>query len=164
MGNAGRRLAVVIAAGLSVATRAAAAQDQKDEVLKAGQAVFDAMGKRDTAALRTLLHPIAHFVATIQVGDSVVVRGTTRDEFFGQIASINGVPRERMWDAEVRVSGTIASIWTPYDFHLGTTFSHCGVDSFQLVQTNRGWQVTSITYTVVRPAERCKPSPLGAPR
>ena len=69
-----------------------------------------------------------------------------------------------MWNAEVRVSEGIATIWTQYDFHLGTAWSHCGIDSFQLVKTPGAWQVTSIIYTVVRPASRCQPNPLGPPR
>src|SRR5256885_3716182 len=40
--------------------------------------------------------------------------------------------RERMWNPEVRIDGGIATLWTPYDFHVGPRFSHCGYDAFQL--------------------------------
>ena len=142
----------------------AAAQSAKDDVLKAGQAVFDAMARRDTVELKRLVHPAALLIATVGTGDSATARVGTRDQFLVQIATSATVPIERMWNAEVRVSEGIATIWTQYDFHLGTVWSHCGIDSFQLVRTSSGWQVTSITYTVVRPASRCKPNPLGPPR
>ncbi len=142
----------------------AAAQSPKDVVLKTGQAVFEAMARRDTVDLKRLLHPAAQLIATIGAGDSATVRVSTRDQFLVQIATMATVPIERMWNAEVRVSDGVATIWTQYDFHLGTAWSHCGIDSFQLVRAPAGWQVTSIVYTVVRAASRCKANPLGPPR
>ena len=142
----------------------AAAQSPKDDVLKTGQAVFEAMARRDTVDLKRLVHPAAQLIATVGTGDSATVRVSTRDQFLVQIATMATVPIERMWNAEVRVSDGVATIWTQYDFHLGTAWSHCGIDSLQLVRTPTGWLVTSIVYTVVRPASRCKANPLGPPR
>ena len=141
-----------------------AAQDAKSEVHRTAQAMFDAMGRRDTASLRRLVHPMAHLIAVVETGDSVTSRVTSRDQFLAQIAWFPIAPLERLWDPEIRVSGPIASIWTPYDFHRGKEFSHCGIDSFQLVRSKAGWVITSIIYTVVGPASRCQPSPLGQPR
>ncbi len=141
-----------------------AAQSPKDEVLKTGQAVFEAMARRDTVELKRLVHPAAHLIATAGAGDSAAAHVSTRGQFLLAVATMAAVPIERMWNAEVRVSEGVASIWTQYDFHLGTVWSHCGIDSFQLVKTAAGWQVTSIVYTVVRPVSRCKPHPLGPPR
>lgn len=161
-----RTLPLLVGLGLSLVGRSApaAAQSPKDGVLKTGQAVFEAMARRDTVELKRLVHPAAHLIATIGTGDSATARVSTRDQFLVQIATMATVPIERMWNAEVRVSEGIASIWTQYDFHLGTVWSHCGIDRFQLVKTAAGWQVTSIIYTIVRPASRCKPNPLGPPR
>ena len=64
-----------------------------------------------------------------------------------------------MWNPEVRIDGAIATLWTPYDFHIGVRFSHCGYDAFQLARGERGWYVTAITYTV-RPAPCPTPPPL----
>jgi len=158
-----RVIMVTAVAGVLV-VEPARGQDQKAAVVSTVQATFDAMGVRDTNALKTLLHPKAHLVATLESGDSTVVRVSTRDEFIAQIARAGPRPLERMWDPEVRVSGGIATLWAPYDFHTGTTFSHCGIDSVHLARTPSGWQITSIIYTVVRPADRCPPSPLGASR
>ena len=157
-------LLLCLGSALIGAPAPAAAQSPKAEVLKTGQAVFDAMARRDTVELKRLVHPAAHLIATIGTGDSAAARVSTRDQFLVQIATMATVPIERMWNAEVRVSEGIATIWTQYDFHLGTAWSHCGIDSFQLVKTPGAWQVTSIIYTVVRPASRCQPNPLGPPR
>jgi hypothetical protein len=148
---------------LWTAPESAGAQSSKEAVLQAGQAVFDAMARRDTAALRDLLHPMAHLMASVETADSTTVRAVTRDQFLAQVAAAPTMI-ERMWNAEVKVSGTIASIWTQYDFHQGPNWSHCGIDAFHLVKTGRGWQVTSIIYTVVRDAARCPKHPLGPPK
>ena len=57
------------------------------------------------------------------------------------------------------LSGPLAQVWAPYDFHVNAAFSHCGVDSFILFKTTMSWQVASISYTV-KP-HGCTPSPLG---
>ena len=57
---------------------------------------------------------------------------------------------ERAWAPEVRVSGTLATVWAEYDFHFGTQFSHCGVDAVQLLKLpERGWTIVSIADTYV---------------
>ena len=138
------------------------AQDQKAEVLQAGQSVFEAMARRDTEALRRLIHPAVVLVAAVEADGKPVPQVSGFQQFLDQITYFPTVPLERIWNAEVRVSGTIATIWTQYDFHRGTEFSHCGTDSFQLIKTPTGWQITGLIYTIVR--EHCPKNPAGPPR
>lgn len=53
-----------------------------------------------------------------------------------------------MWDAEVEVSGDLATLWAPYDFHIGERFSHCGFDAFHFVRQDGAWRIAALTYTV----------------
>ncbi|MDG1509236.1 MAG: hypothetical protein P8Q53_05605 [Flavobacteriaceae bacterium] len=55
--------------------------------------------------------------------------------------------RERYWDAKVLTDGFIASVWAPYDFYLKGSFSHCGVDLFYLVKTDKVWKIAHFGYT-----------------
>ena len=55
--------------------------------------------------------------------------------------------RERYWDAKVLTYGFIASVWAPYDFYLNGSFSHCGVDLFYLVKTDKAWKIAHFGYT-----------------
>jgi hypothetical protein len=66
---------------------------------------------------------------------------------------------ERYWDATVLIQGDIAVFWAPYDFHVGGEFSHCGIDSFQLVRQQGKWLLSNLSWTLER--ENCPPSPLG---
>jgi hypothetical protein len=154
-------IALLVALTVGRSARAVA-QDPKAAVLAAGQAVFDAMAKRDTAALRRLVHPAGHLFATFERDGQPEARVSSANDFVTQIGSYPTVPLERMWDAEVRVSGTVATIWTQYDFHNNGVFSHCGIDSFQFVRGPDRWLLTSIIYTVVR--DPCPKNPNGPPR
>jgi hypothetical protein len=41
----------------------------------------------------------------------------------------------------------MATAWTPYKFYLDKTFSHCGVNAFQLFKSENGWKIISILDT-----------------
>jgi hypothetical protein len=63
-----------------------------------------------------------------------------------------GTPHDVMWDErthdeEVRVDGTLAQVWAPYEFYAGPKFSHCGVDAFMLAKTAQGWRIVSLGDT-----------------
>ncbi|HYD90904.1 MAG TPA: nuclear transport factor 2 family protein, partial [Flavobacterium sp.] len=46
---------------------------------------------------------------------------------------------------QIFVDGGIASAWTPYEFYFEDKFSHCGVNSFQLILEDGKWKITGIT-------------------
>jgi hypothetical protein len=61
---------------------------------------------------------------------------------------------ERILDYQIKVDGTMASAWTPYRFYVNGNFSHCGVNSFQLVKMAEGWKIVYIIDT--RRKEPCE--------
>ena len=61
---------------------------------------------------------------------------------------------ERILDYQIKVDGTMASAWTPYRFYVNGNFSHCGVNSFQLVRMTEGWKIVYIIDT--RRKEPCE--------
>lgn len=123
----------------------AGAEDPGDRsaVLQATEMLFSAMQARDTAALRRLIHPRALIVAVSD--DRVGVR--TVDEWIPGVTRTPDVLTERMWDPRVEVDGNLATLWAPYDFHLGERFSHCGYDAFQFVREGGAWKMIAITFT-----------------
>lgn len=133
--------------------------DERD-VVATVQRIFDAMEKCDPATIRALSIPSGALVR-VAVGTDQPPRSTTLDTFAGQFATCSRKLLERMWTPQVRVHKGIATLWAPYDFWIDGTFSHCGIDSFELVKTATGWVLASGTYTVER--DGCAPSPLGAP-
>ncbi len=136
-----------------------AQNNEERAVIAAAQAVFDAMEALDAEAFRNAVVPDG-FLLSVGPGTT---RRTTRDQFAANIARQTRPMIERMWDAEVRIDGPVATVWAAYDFYSAAEFSHCGTDAFQLVKTAEGWKVVVISYTSQAPPE-CTTHPEGPPR
>lgn len=71
-----------------------------------------------------------------------------------------GTPRNQKYDervlfSKILIDVPLASVWTDYKFYIDEKFSHCGVNSFQMVKGDKGWQIIHIIDT--RRKENCKP-------
>ena len=132
------------------------------EVLATVQKFFDTMAAKDAAGAAEVVDPEGDFVSVrwASNGERIVRRSSMKDYLAGLETETESL-LERMWDPEVRIQGPIATVWTPYDFYVDGAFSHCGVDAFELLQTESGWIITGGLYTVERAG--CPPSPLGPP-
>lgn len=132
-------------------------------ILATVQSLFDALGERDTALLTAILHPdiLMRSVERSAAGE----RSASTSTLEGMVARLEADgPRmtERMWDPEVRISGDLATVWTPYDFYVGEDLSHCGADAFILMREGGDWQITSLSWTRLQPPE-CELHPDGPP-
>lgn len=155
-----RRIAVAIGLlSLAVAAPVHAQATPRDSVIAVVQEFFRAMAGNDAKAAERTMHPDGRTFVLTTAGDSAVLSRSTAANFFATLAGNKRTFVERMWEATVMVHGPIAVVWTPYDFHIDGTFSHCGVDAFSLARANGTWRIVSITYTVERTG--CAPSPLG---
>jgi hypothetical protein len=47
----------------------------------------------------------------------------------------------------VKADGALAVAWTPYKFYYKGNFSHCGIDSYQLVRINGIWKIQYLIDT-----------------
>ncbi len=139
----------------------ARAQSPESAVIAAVQQLFDAMAARDTAAARAVLMPEGLFFAVLTDEGEGTVSATPHTDFLARLGTAQERWLERMWEPQVLIHGPLAVVWTRYDFYRGDTFSHCGMDAFNLIRTAEGWKIASAAYTVER--DGCPPSPLGPP-
>lgn len=151
-------LAILVGLPVSVSAQTAAVSDSA-AVVAVVQRLFEAMASRDTVTARALLLPGSRLIS-LRPGASPRVQSDTA--FIRSLAAAREQLLERMWNPLVRVHGGLAELWTPYDFHRGGRFSHCGVDAVTLVRGADGWQIAGIAYTVEPTG--CAPSPLGPPK
>jgi hypothetical protein len=162
MTTAGTRRAVrgalTILGTLLVAAGAAEAQDTgSDDPAIAVQRLFDAMRERDTLAVRQAFHPEGRLMtAGRDRAGNPVAQTTTVDAFVSAVGSAGARLDERISDVEVRVDGGLATVWAHYEFYVDTTFSHCGVDAFQLARTADGWKIIQVADT--RRRDGCDPA------
>ena len=61
---------------------------------------------------------------------------------------------ERITFSNILIDGNLASVWTPYEFYYQGKFSHCGVNSFQLVKSDNEWKIQYMIDT--RRKDNCK--------
>jgi hypothetical protein len=139
------------------------AASEEKAVLAVVQRMFDAMKAKDTVAFREIFEPNAKLVGmrTRPNGEQVVqVLPWDRFGTF-MLNDTRGPWIERAWSPEVRIRGTLATVWAEYDFHFGQTPSHCGVDAVQLLKTPTGWKIVSIadTYESAGCPQRPAPKP-----
>jgi hypothetical protein len=155
LGVVGLACAFALIVGFT-ARRAGASQSTDDaQALAVVQRLFDGMRTRDTALLRAIFDSSARLISTRQ-GE---MRTQSADGFIRAIATAKPgvVLNERMWAPEVRIDADLAQVWAKYDFHNSETFSHCGVDAFELTRTSSGWKIVQVAYTVRTTG--CTPAP-----
>lgn len=118
--------------------------------------LFDAMRTGDSTGLHALFLPDAHLRTTFFHNESggYVVYEENLQEFLDAI----GTPHDGIWDERTAahrylIDASLAQVWMDYSFYFNGTFSHCGVNSFQLILTPGGWKISDITDT--RRTENC---------
>ncbi len=152
------------------ATPAAAAADhmptdaEREAILAAVQGIFDALATGDGEILREIMHPDVLMHSVERAADGTrSSSSSTRDQLIARLEGSEQVLTERMWDAEVRVSGDLAMVWTPYDFYVGDELSHCGADALLLTRNeDESWTIVALSWTRLQPPE-CELHPDGPP-
>jgi hypothetical protein len=135
------------------------AQTPEDAVKLPIQALFDGMRKSDTVLLASAFAPNAIMQTVIKTKDGST---TVRTEELKNFISFVGKPHTEVYDERIsfdaiKIDGDLAVAWTPYKFYVSEKFSHCGINSFQLVRLNGVWKIQYIIDT--RRKEGCTPNP-----
>ncbi len=156
------RCMALLAAVCTVPSRVDAQTSDERDALATVQKLFDAMRAKDSAAIRSLFVADGRLVGmrTRPTGETIM-QSLTADQFAAFVArDTRAAWIERAWSPQVRVRGSLATVWAEYDFHFGTQFSHCGVDAVQLLKVpNRGWQIVSIADTFEQAGCPSRPAP-----
>ncbi|UOQ99973.1 nuclear transport factor 2 family protein [Hymenobacter sp. 5317J-9] len=154
-----RATSLLLAALFSAPAFVAQAQKAPSETAAVQQTVtafFDGMRRGDSTMVRRTLAPGAVFHG---IGGKPGQPPTLETENINGFLKAVGTPHPAIWDERVQfervlIDANLASVWAPYEFYLGSKFSHCGYDSFQLVKLTDGWKIAHIIDT--RRKEKCK--------
>lgn len=124
-------------------------QTAVDSVKATIDKLFWAMKSSDAQLLKRCFadSAILQTIAKDKTGNSVV-----KNEVVADFAKMIGtMPKEaadeRITYDIVKVDGPLAIAWTPYKFYYNGQFSHCGVNSFQLVRFNGVWKIQYLIDT-----------------
>ena len=121
------------------------AQTAEDSVKSVINQLFAAMKSSDAKRLQDCF-------ADSAILQTITANGKIRNEqvsaFASQIASLpKDAADERIRFEVVKVDDKLAIAWTPYRFYYSGKFSHCGVNSFQLVRLNGAWKIQYLIDT-----------------
>lgn len=131
------------------------AQSPEKEVEAVIRSLFEGMKNKDPELVKAAFSESA-LMQTVQAKPEGSTLGSNSvADFVNRIATTPAetVLDEQILDYQIKVDGTMASAWTPYKFFVNGNFSHCGVNSFQLVKMAEGWKIVYIIDT--RRKENC---------
>jgi len=132
-----------------LSSKSFAQQPDQEGIKQTINTLFDAMRKGDSTLLRSTFAKDIVFQSVANKKDgSVALVTENANDFIKQIST----PHKEVYDEQIvyndiKIDGDLASVWAPYKFYLGKTFSHCGVDVFQLMKTKDGWKIIYIVDT-----------------
>lgn len=127
----------------------AVAQSAEDSVKMVINKMFTAMKNADGEMLKSTFSDSIVFQSIGRNKEGVmIVRNESPAGFIDQISNAKpGSLDERITFETIKVDGPLAFAWTPYSFYFNNNFSHCGVNSFQLVRFNGVWKIQYIIDT-----------------
>ena len=142
----------------------ASADDMEDSeeaaILAVVQQAFDALGPMDGDVWRQIQYAEGTTLSVRPDAESGEWVMNMRSNEAG-LAGFDGVDRGYYegWTAEptVMIRGAIAVVWGEYDFWINDTFSHCGVDSIDLVKLDGTWKIANFMWTAE--TENCPTDP-----
>ena len=124
------------------------AQTTEDSVKAVINKLFEGMKNSDGSLIKDAFADSA-ILQTIGNREGKAVIRT--DEVRGFVESIGKLAKgdadERIQFETIKIDGPLAIVWTPYKFYYKGQFSHCGVNSFQLVRLNGGWKIQYLIDT-----------------
>jgi hypothetical protein len=144
--NSYRRLWLIT---LTFVSTTAFSQTEETAIKQTVNILFEGMKKSDTAMIRSAFsgQPVLQTIVKNREGKTMIMTEPL-DSFLVTISRPHTeVYDERISFDAVKIDGDLASVWTPYKFYIGDKFSHCGVNSFQLVKLNGQWKIQYLIDT-----------------
>jgi hypothetical protein len=124
------------------------AQSAEDSVKTVVKKMFDAMRSADAASLKSTFSDNIVFHTIADQDGKTTVKSEEAAAFIDFIGKEKkGAADEQISFETIKIDGALASVWAPYKFFYNGKFSHCGVDSFQLVRINGEWKIQYIIDT-----------------
>ena len=125
------------------------AQTTADSVKAAVNLLFDAMKNSDGTQLSGAFADSAVLQTISQTKEGkLFIRNESVKDFAASISKLpKGAADERIVFETIKIDGPLAAVWTPYKFYYNGQFSHCGVDSWQLVRMNGVWKIQYLIDT-----------------
>ena len=123
---------------------------QQQDVQKVIESFFEAFHQKDTVKLKSVC---SNKLILQSISESVTNGNKLSEEnikeFYKSIASIpsNLKFEEKILNYNIQIDGSMAHVWTPYEFYLNDKLSHSGVNAFTLFKEKDSWKIVYLIDT-----------------
>lgn len=143
------RIVLLLTAAFFYTVNVQAQHPAEDSVKAAVNQLFEGMKASDAAKVKSAFtdSAILQGFGKDQAGNTVIRNHQVAAfaDFVGKQKP--GAADEQISFGTIKIDGPLAIVWTPYKFYFNGTFSHCGVNSFQLVRLNGQWKIQYLIDT-----------------
>lgn len=128
----------------------ALSDSEEQKIKKVVETFFEGFHKQDSTIIKST---VADNVVLQTTGRNAEGKTLFRNEAFSQfLKSIVSIPdsvkfQEKLTSFSIQVDRTMANAWVGYEFWLNDKFSHCGINSFQMVNFDGKWKIIYLIDT-----------------
>lgn len=127
-----------------------ASEYDKEAVKDVVETFFDGFHKQDSMIIKSTLANDVVLQTTARNKQGKTLFKTEKIEKL--ITSITSIPdsisfEEKLTSFSIQVDRTMANAWVGYEFWLNDKFSHCGINSFQLINFDGEWKIIYLIDT-----------------
>lgn len=123
---------------------------EEKDVKKTIETFFDGFHKQDSILIKQTIadEVIMQTIGKNREGDTFL----KNEDFTQFLKTIVSIPKDQKFEEKllsfnIQIDGAMAHAWTPYEFWFNGQFSHCGVNSFQLVKIEDIWKIVYLIDT-----------------
>jgi len=144
------RKGILIALVLLGVTSVTAQEKEEAAVKRVVETFFEGFHKQDSLLMKSVL---ADEVVLQTTGRNIEGKTQFKNEKISRlITSIVSIPdsvsfEEKLTTWSIQVDRTMANAWVGYEFWLNGQFSHCGINSFQMVNFDGDWKIIYLIDT-----------------
>jgi len=140
-----RQVFILLFFGLSIGVFA-----QEEKAIKQSISVFfEGLQTSDTLKIQSVCHKEMKLQSITEKNTVGGLSYQSNSDFYKSVAAIpkNVKIEERILSYNIQIDGTMANVWTPYEFYINEKLSHIGVNSFTLLLENNIWKIVHIIDT-----------------
>ncbi|MEO2052837.1 MAG: nuclear transport factor 2 family protein [Allomuricauda sp.] len=136
--------------GLKAQSSQTLSDSEEQQIKKVVETFFEGFHKQDSTIIKST---VADNVVLQTTGRNAEGKTQFRNEEFSQfLKSIVSIPdsvkfQEKLTSFSIQVDRTMANAWVGYEFWLNDKFSHCGINSFQMVNFDGKWKIIYLIDT-----------------
>ncbi|MGL2964345.1 nuclear transport factor 2 family protein [Flavobacterium sp. RSB2_4_14] len=122
---------------------------QKEQVQKTIETFFEGFHAKDTIKIKSTCSDSMILQSIMESAKGNKLSNESPSEFYKSIATIPAEMKfeEKLLSFTIQVDGTMAHVWTPYEFYINGKFSHKGVNAFTLFLDGKSWKIIHLIDT-----------------